>query len=286
MASFLLLALIWGTSFYIAKSLMLVSNTYTAVFLRLLWAYIPLFFLFIFKVKSQSLDIINILRAMLLGLLTNGIPFYFLFKGLETVPSGFAALFTGLVPSGVIVIMFLRRKKLSFKFSFLAITLSLIGLYFMHGETLNQTTISSSKEVWVGFSYLALMVFFYAFSNAFMDRLYPPLNNIPNLHWQFLASSVFLFAQLNQEQRMAISQVLFHPSAIVLGALNTAFAMFLYFHIIKTKGNLFASQVTLVFPAVAVAISLFMGETSFSLNYLYAIIAILLSIKMGKLALR
>lgn len=262
----LFLSLIWGSSFVLMKIGMYspsgtpVFNSNQVATLRILLSSIVLIPFGIVALKRNSIKK-DLAYFIIVALCGNIIP-AFLFTYAETgISSGFAGMLNSMTP---IFTIFIGFGFFKIKLSWMQITGSIIGsigvvllLYFGKTISLNGDWAHIIAVVGATLCYaISLSVIRYKLSHyksidiasiAFMLLLIPCM-------FLFIQEKTWVVFESNQyamDSFIAIS---------ILGIIGTAFALFLFNHIIKNTSALFASSVTYFIPIVAVTIGFIYGE--------------------------
>ncbi len=285
MLALLTVAFIWGTSFYLAKDLISVVGAVTGAFQRVFWgAIISLILALIFE--KWSFDKKKIGKAFIFGPLSIGLPFYFLFQGLEYIPSSMAALLNGLMPAFVILMVIIKKQKIHIPLAIIGNLMALCGVFILVGDVNSFSSMSVGRNLFLGVGFLMLMNTCYASGNAFYNELHPKLPVYQSLFWILISSSLCLFLLEGCDLSMlhlVHSKML---NAATLGIINTALAFKIYYYVIEKHGAILASQAPLIAPFAATTVSLAMGEISLSASYIVALLFIVSAIKFSQMALR
>jgi len=280
----LLLALLWGGSFFFAEIALLEFQPITIALNRVFWAVLILFLIIrVRKIKLPRLKKIWFFY-LIMGALNNAIPFSLIFWGQANVGSSLASILNGTTAIfGVIVAgLLLADEKLSLNkiigvgFGFFGVIM-IMGfdvLYNFDPRNLAQLAILGGA-----LSYALAGVW----AKTFLSEYSPIVNSFGML----LGATVILIPVT-----LAVDGIPSYPvrsdvflSLISLGIFSTAFAYLLYFNILKRAGSANLMLVTLLIPPIAIGLSFIFLNKSFSAEgvYGFGFIAIGLLIIDGRL---
>ena len=261
-----LLSLIWGSSFVLMKIGMYspsgspVFNSNQVATLRMLLSSIVLIPFGIVALRRNSIKK-DLFYFTIVALCGNIIP-AFLFTYAETgISSGFAGMLNSMTP---IFTIFIGFGFFKIKLSWLQIIGSIIGsigvvllLHFGKTISLNGGWPHIIAVVGATLCYaINLSVIRYKLSH------YKSIDIASIAFMILLIPCIFLFVQektwvVFESNQYAMDSFV---AICILGIIGTAFALFLFNHIIKNTSALFASSVTYFIPIVAVAIGFVYGE--------------------------
>lgn len=261
-----LLSLIWGSSFVLMKIGMYspsgspVFNSNQVATLRMLLSSIVLIPFGIIALRRNSIKK-DLLYFIIVAICGNIIP-AFLFTYAETgISSGFAGMLNSMTP---IFTIFIGFGFFKIKLSWMQITGSIIGsigvvllLYFGKTISLDGDWPHIIAVVGATLCYaISLSVIRYKLSH------YKSIDIASIAFMLLLIPSIFLFIQEKTWTVFESNQYALHSFAAIciLSIIGTAFALFLFNHIIKNTSALFASSVTYFIPIVAIAIGFVYGE--------------------------
>lgn len=275
-----LLALIWGSSFFLMKKAMgtennpIFSDTQVGA-LRMVIAGAFLLPTAIKNIKKLQYRI-NILPLVIVGLCGNFFP-AFLFPYAETgISSGYTGMLNSSVPIFAVLIgVFIFKDKLSYR-QILGVSVGTIGVI---GLSLAGNNFGS-KGSWMHIASVILATLCYAIS---LNVIKHKLQHLKSTEIASLAFFIlFIPSLLASFFTGAHSTIFNHPNAIegltyigILSIVGTSFALILFNLLIFKSSVVFASSVTYLIPIVASIIGLMMGEKIVALQFLMMFVVIL-----------
>lgn len=255
---FILLSIIWGSSFILMKEGMVKLSPYQVASIRILSAGLVLI---PFALKAaRAIPRNKVLLVLLSGLLGNFFP-AFLFCIAETrLDSGLAGILNALTPFFVILIgmAFFQLKAGTIKI--VGVIIGFIGLCLL--VTVNGHFGLQNLSYAL---FILLATVFYGLNVNLVGRYMKGIAsiNIASLAFVFLIipSAIILWATGYFSMPLGESSFLFSTLAsFVLGVMGTAAASIMFYMLIKRAGNLFASMVTYGIPFVALFWGVLYGE--------------------------
>jgi drug/metabolite transporter (DMT)-like permease len=261
--AFVLLGLIWGSSFLWIKIGVQEIGPLTLVAFRLLFGLVGL--LAVVGVKAQPFPRKRkvLLAFLFMGVFNTALPFTLISWGETRIDSAMAAILNGSVPLFTIVIahFWLHDEKITLPraaglivgFSGVVVLVSTnLGLAAMRGNVWGQSA------VLLGAGSYALAA---TFSRKHL-RGQPPLMQATMV--VLIAEALMWPAALSFERPLHMPALPITWAALAwLGLLGSCLAYLLYFYLINTWGATRASLVTYVFPVVGVLLGVvFLGETA------------------------
>lgn len=259
--TFILLCLVWGSSFILIKKALIAFNPFQIAGLRMLLAALLLLPFVIGKAKKLTATEWKF--VMIMGLIGNGIP-AFLFPLAETrINSATAGVMNALSPLFVLLIGFLLFE---FRFSSRQVAGVFLGLT---GALILILSGGAEVDLWGNALYSILIVIatvLYGFSTNIMKKY---LNHAPSVlasGFALLTISVpysiyLLFAGIPEVFRTNDHAWASLGYIVILGGLGTAVALVLFYRLVQVSGPIFASSVTYFIPVVALMWGLLDGET-------------------------
>ncbi len=255
---FILLSLIWGSSFVLMKVGMQTLSPYHVAALRILSAGVVLipFAAKAFKMVPRQ----KMLIVIVSGLLGSFFP-SFLFCIAETqISSALTGMLNSLTPLFTVLIgvVFFGMKASTQKIA--GILTGLVGLYFL---------VAPNGHIAFGdFTYILLVILatiFYAINVNLVGRHMQGIGsvNIAAVAFVFLVvpCSIVLFYHDFFNKPFGDAAVIKSTlAACVLGIVGTAIASVLFYMLVKRAGALFASMVTYGIPFIAVGWGVVFGE--------------------------
>ena len=280
----LLLAAVWGGSFFFAEIALRELPPLTIVFHRVLWA-APILLL---VVKLQGVEIPKTIHVwfayLVMGALNNMIPFSLIFWGQMTIESGLASILNGTtavfgaVVAGILLVdePLTTRKIVGAIFGVfgVAVIMGLDALTSFDPRNLAQLAVIGA----------ALS---YAFAGVWGKRMLSGYAPIMNATGMLVGSTILMIPIVLLTDGMPSMSLSFDvwASLIALSIFSTALAYLLYFKILTRAGSANLMLVTLLIPPFAIALGVFfLGEELGLEAWLgFGIIAFGLAITDGRL---
>ncbi len=257
---FIVLTIIWGSSFILMKIGMQSLTPYQVATIRILSACIVLL-PFAWK-AFKNVDKKKIPNIILSGLLGSFFPAYLYCVAESRIDSSLAAILNSLTPLCAILvgISFFQLQTTSKKI--IGVVIGFLGLVLLPFATqkgidfkdLSYSLLVIAATVCYGFNvnmvnrYLKDTPSLYIASLAFCFLLIPSLGIL--IYTGYFSLPLFTAPYI---------QATF--AAATLGIMGTAIASVLFYMLVKKAGVLFASLVTYGIPVIAVVLGLFYGET-------------------------
>ena len=247
-ALFVLLALIWGSSFILIKKGAAELTGWQIGALRIFSA--SIIFLPFGLYHIRQLPVKKIPLVLLTGLLGNLFPaFLFGIAIQKKIESSLAGILNSLTPLFVIVIgvLFFKVRVQSKKIA--GVIIGFMGLLLL---SISKGPVSASD---MGFTLLILLAtVFYGLNvnlvGSFLKGLDPiKMSTVSVGFLAFPASIILWFNPLSFSTPEAKTSIL---AVVVLGLLGSAAATMIFYALIKKAGGLFASLVTYAIPIVAI----------------------------------
>ncbi|BAT20008.1 DMT family transporter [Asaia bogorensis] len=257
----LILALLWGGSFFFFKILVSAVPPFSVVLGRVGLAALALNLLLVVRRTTLPLDRTLWLRLFVLGLLNNVIPFSAIAFGETRISSGLAAILNATTPVFTIIVAhFLTHDEKMRLDKVAGIVLGFCGVGTLIAPALAGGGLQSSLAGELACLGAALS---YGFGGVY-GRKFRGLPALQIATGQLTASTILI---------LPLSMLVDHPwtlpplSATVWGAfagialLSTAGAFILYFKLLATSGATNLSLVTFLLPIMALMLGiLFLGE--------------------------
>jgi len=257
---FIVLSLIWGSSFILMKIGMLHLSAYEVASVRILSAGLLLLPFAISGWKQVPRNKIGI--VIVAGLVGNFFPAFLYCLAEIKIDSSLAAILNALTPLCTIVIgvAFFQLKTTFTKIA--GVLIGLIGLALLPFAARNQINFTN-----FGYSGLVLIATICYGTNGHIVNRY--LKEISSLQ---IASLAFAFFIIPCVLILAVSGFFNHDmlhndlpfslvAATVLGILGTAIATIWFYMLVKSAGAIFASLVTYGIPFTAIIWGFIFGET-------------------------
>lgn len=269
LAIILLLAtsLIWGSSFILIKKGLAVYSVEQVALLRILFAYIVLLPTALIHFKKYFKT--HAWKLLISGLTGNLIPAFLFAKAQTQLDSGITGVLNSLTPLFTLIIgIFIFQQKL-YRKQFFGILIGLAGSIGL--SLINKNGALGPINYFVFFVIIA--AFCYGFNVNFVKKY---LSEIPSVQLTGLAlffigppSLLYLFST-DFTERVATQ-----PGSLealgylaILGIVNTALALILFFRLLKMTSPIVASSVTYIIPIVALILGFLDGEQFFALHFL------------------
>jgi len=248
---FVLLAFIWGTSFILIKKSLLVFNPVQIGSLRIVITFLALApFAFRYMKSIQTRDWLIISVSALIG---NFFPAYLFALAQEGIDSSTAGILNSLTP------LFTLLIGISF-FKFRAKWWNFIGIFITFIGTYGLLSVSGGQAFSFNIKYGVYIIIASMGYGAQVNIIKYYLNHIPSfsiLVLQFfiisIPAAIILFSFTDFTQMISLDKA-FITALIYVGILAviaTAFALILFYRLIKIVDPVFSSSVTYFIPAVA-----------------------------------
>ncbi len=257
----LLLAAVWGGSFFFAEIALREVPPLTITLHRVFWA-VPILVIVVFW---QGIEIPKSIQAWFcylgMGALNNAIPFSLIFWGQTNMESGLASILNGTtaVFGAVVAGIFLIDEPLTTR-KIVGAVFGVVGVAVIMG--LDALTDFDPRNL----AQLAVLgaALSYAFASVWAKRYlssYPPVMNALGM---LIGSTVLMFPiafLVDGIPVLALSKGVW-ASLIAIAILSTALAYLLYFKILARAGSANLMLVTLLIPPFAIGLGVvFLGET-------------------------
>ena len=256
----LLLAAVWGGSFFFAEVALKEVPPLTVTMYRVVWA-VPFLALIVF---FKGILIPRSLKVwwsyLVMGALNNAIPFSLIFWGQTQIESGLASILNGTTAMFAAVIsgLLLPDEPLTLK-KILGASLGIVGVAFIMGPSaLANFNLSNLAQLAILGATLS-----YAFAGVWGKTALsgqPPLMNALGMLIGSTVLMIPIVLAFDGSPNLALSVEVW--SAIIgLAFLSTALAYILYFAVMVRAGTANLLLVTLLIPPFAVGLgALFLGE--------------------------
>jgi len=247
---FMLLSVIWGSSFILMKKSAESLSGWQIGAIRIFSAGLVFFPFAVFHVKKIPLRKLPLIIAS--GLLGNFFPAFFFAIAIEKIDSSMEGILNSLTPLFVIVIgiLFFNDKTQIKKIA--GVLIGFVGLLIL---SLSKTSFATSE---LGYMLLILLAtLFYGFNVNIVSRYLKEVNpmQMAAISLSIIAIPAGIIAW--QENVFSIAQ---HDAAalwpitasVLLGIVGSAIATALFYMLIRRAGGLFASLVTYVIPIISI----------------------------------
>lgn len=257
---FIILVLIWGSSFILMKLGMHALNAYQVASIRILSASVVLF-PFAWK-AFKNVEKQKRTYVIISGLLGSFFPAYLYCIAETKIDSSLAAILNSLTPLFTIIIGVTFFRLTAGLQKIMGVAIGLAGLILLPFSTHQDISFND-----LSYSLLVLLATICYACNVNMVSRY--LHQTASLHVAALSFSFLLVPSLvilaytgYFQLALAEENYLYSTLAsVVLGIMGTALATVLFYMLVKKEGPLFASLVTYGIPVVAVVWGLLYGET-------------------------
>jgi drug/metabolite transporter (DMT)-like permease len=256
---FVILSIIWGSSFILMKEGMKVLTPYQVASLRMLsagLAMLPFCVRYLKTIPKKSLPLL-----LLSGLLGTFFPAYLFCIAETKIDSGIAGILNALTPLFTILIgaVFFASPMPSKKW--LGVMIGFVGLVLLIVSGKN--TFELTNMQFAGLIVIATLL--YGINLNIVSRY---LQHIPSLAVVSVTLAMLIIPSLlilikTQYFNYAPDYPFLQATgaSIFLGVMGTAVATLLFYRLIQTSGAVFSSMVTYGIPFVALAWGVFAGET-------------------------
>jgi drug/metabolite transporter (DMT)-like permease len=283
----LLLAAVWGGSFFFAEIALQEVPPLTITLHRVIWA-VPILAL---VVRLRKIAVPRSIRVwwayLVMGALNNAIPFSLIFWGQTQIESGLASILNGTTAMfGAVVAGLLLVDEPLTKKKVIGAALGLVGVVCIMGPDVvtgfNPSNLAQLAVIGGALSY--------AFAGVWGKTMLsgqPPLMNALGM---LIGSTILMIPVVlivDGPPNFALSAGVW-GALLGVAALSTALAYFLYFAILAKAGAANLMLVTLLIPPFAIALGvLFLGERMGPEAWLgFAIIAVGFAVTDGRLFAR
>lgn len=257
---FVLLCIIWGSSFILMKWSREGLNAAQIASIRILSASIVLLPFGI--VHLQRIPGKKILLVILSGVLGNLLPAYFFATAIaNNVDSSLAGIMNSLTPISVVVIgiCFFRAKIGGKKIA--GVILGFVGLCLL---TLQGTAINLNNSGYTLLVVLATILYGFNINLVihYLKEVNPVHLTTVSLSFMIIPTAIVLWQQ--DIHMLPLDESIVKWSVIIsvlLGIIGTGLATALFYILVKRGGGLFASLVTYGIPFVAIAWGMIYGES-------------------------
>lgn len=255
---YIVLVLIWGSSFILMKKGLLVFSSAQVAAIRISTACLVL--LPFLLIRFREIDRKKVVYMILMGLTGSGIP-AFLFTEAETqVSSSLAGILNALTPLFVLFIglLFFKMKSNALK---------IIGILVGFGGSVMLILFNNEGGTESNIYYATLIIIataLYGLSNNIITKYLQGCNPILMTATAMAFMGPFAFGWLmttDFTQRLLTEGAMYSlSSCMILGAFGTSIALVMYNYLIQTTGALFGSTVTYFMPLVALGWGVADGE--------------------------
>ena len=243
-----LLIIVWGSSFLlIDRSLLFFSPEQIVGYRLFIGAVVMLFVSFLYG-KQLPRSIIPWLHFVVYAVIGNILPYLLIATGQLTITSGMAGLLMAFMPLVTLILahIFLPNDRLN-RFKVLGFILGFSGVMFILWPTVND----GSNTVF-GILLVLGAACAYAINTIIASRL-PSYDPLVSSTCVLIVASLISFLIWPNIFYIDFNNIPFISSIslLLLGALPTGYAAFIYFTIINNAGATFLSNINYLIPVVA-----------------------------------
>lgn len=255
---FFLLASFWSGSFVAIKAVVSTVPPFFGAMLRVGLALFFLILLFCFLKKKVSVPFSMRWRIWILGLFSQGLPFFFLFWGEQYISPGLAGILNGTVPLWTLLFSLTSPKTRNFSPSkALGLLTGLLGICVIFWPLVR---FNNTQHYLLGTVSVLLMAISYSIGNLLNQRILTgqiKLDFYANLYHQHWASLIFLMLAMLCFESWPSKAVLFHTptlwiASIYMGLFSTALAWIIYYYLIREWDAVRASAVMYIVPIMGI----------------------------------
>ncbi len=257
---FLVLSLVWGSSFILMKEGLRFLTAFQVASLRIISAgviFFPIVVKSIIKIPAKKIGLI-----FLSGVLGSLLPAYFFCIAEEHIDSSLAGTLNALTPIFAIIVGALFFKSNTARNKILGIAISFAGSILLFFAQPGFYKSSNATDVLL----VIAATLCYGINVNLVGKF---LKDIPSINIVAIALSlnaipaaiVLYYTGYFQQDMLAEGMLVSTAFTIVLGVVGTAVASVIFYMLIKRSGVVFSSMVTYAIPVVAVFWGIIYGET-------------------------
>ena len=274
-----LLALIWGSSFFNIKIATYSYDPITLALVRVIFASIPL--LILCKISGIKIEAFskNWRWYALIGLCNIAIPFVLIAMGTAKINSYLAAILMSTTPlsGSILAHFFTKDEKLSF-FKSLGVLIGFSGIVLLFFDKI---IINSENYIYVLITILGST--FYCIGGLLTLKLKNKINENVTTSTT-LWSVIFLFPfsliiETPWESNPTLASTL---SLLYLGVIATGLAWLIRFRILTVNGLVFQTQVAYLIPIFGIIFGYFLMDEIITWKVIVSLVVILLGIYIFK----
>jgi len=255
----LVLALLWGSSFFFYKVLVAVLPPITVVLGRLGFAALALNLWLWAQGQSIPLDRRSCLRFLLLGFLNCSFPFVLIAWSETRITSGMASILSATTPIFMMAVAHwaTEDEKLS-PGKALGIALGLLGVIVLVGPT----AFHGASAVWGQLAVIGSSCL-YGLGGVY-SRRFTDMTPLVAATGQITGAAILLIPAsllIDHPWTLPLPDAQVWGSLFAIALVNTALAYVLYFRMVANVGVTYISLVTLLIPVIALWLgAVFLGE--------------------------
>ncbi|MGB9673840.1 MAG: DMT family transporter [Anaerolineales bacterium] len=259
-AAFILLGLVWGTSFLWIKIAVREIGPLLLVALRLLIGILGLFFYVAWTHPKFPLNRQTWVQLTILGLINNAIPYLLISWGEIYIDSAVAAILNSTAPLFTMVLAhFILTDDPMTKKRVIALLVGFLGIIILMERDLN----GSFGRGFLGQAAVLLAALFYSISSIYARRITSDQPAAIRAILPLIGADIliWLLTPLVEKPLVLPHLSLTWLAVIWLGVMGVSLAYILYFYLLHSVGPTRTILVTYVFPLMGVILGvLFLGE--------------------------
>ncbi len=270
---FIVLSLIWGSSFILMKIGLQQLSSYQVAALRILSAGVILLPITVKVFRGIPKN--KLFFVFLSGVIGNLIPAFLFCIAEEKIDSGLAGTLNSLTPIFVIITGYIFFNIKTTTNKIIGIFIAFIGSFLLLFST-------SNLQGDMHFNLILLVILATLLYGFNVNMVAKKLSNIASLHIAAVALSLnaipalllLLFTGYFNLPLHNKQFLLSTGAAVVLGVLGTAVATIIFYMLVKRAGGVFATMVTYGIPFIAIGWGIIYGE-SFGWQQAFCLLIIL-----------
>tara|TARA_B100001057_G_scaffold428033_1_gene453173 strand:+ start:241 stop:1158 length:918 start_codon:yes stop_codon:yes gene_type:complete len=280
----IILAAIWGSSFFVIK-ICLSSFTPTSIAsLRLIIASIFLIILFYSYNKHPKLNLDLVIILSFIGITGNFLPFFLISWAEQYIPSSTAGLLMSVGPLITLLMSHILTSDDKFTWiKFFSIIIGFVGIIFILDISKlnfqNENYISTVAKIFVIIAAFGYMISNIAAYNK-LKKLSPiSITTFATLFGAIISLPFLTYDIVNYESKINIVALI---SIVYLGIFPTAIAFYMRYHIVKQSGPVFLSYVAYLIPAFALIMGLIFLSEQIMFSSVIGIILVFVGLFVGQ----
>jgi drug/metabolite transporter (DMT)-like permease len=256
----LLLALLWGSSFFFYKVLVAVLPPITVVLGRVGLAAIVMNLWLLAQGQSMPLSGRLWLRFLLLGFLNSSLPFVLIAWGETRISSGTASILNATTPIFMVAVAHwgTEDEKLS-RGKAVGIVLGILGVMVLVGPS----ALGGGGTFWGDVAVIVASCS-YGFGGVY-SRRFKDLSPLQAATGQMTGATILLIPLsllLDKPWTLAVPPLDIWAAWLAIALVNTALAYVVYYRMVAKVGVTFISLVTFLIPVIALFLgAVFLGES-------------------------
>lgn len=261
------LGIFWGTNFLFMKMAVSVLQPLQIVWCRVLFGAVPILLIALSRKSLHWSDFKRAHHFIVLALLANVLPFFFLVKGTQYLKSGIAGVLAGTVPlvTAVLATLFLPSEKIGTR-KVIGLLLGFLGVGCV--AQLQNAFSNGLSDEFYGVTFMLLGALSFASVIVYTKKVLAPfkITALQLASYQTLFASVIL-ALITPTQGLEVvlsSQKIFWTVIVGLGLFGTGISYVLFYYIIEKLGPVTASSVYYIPPVIALSLGAIFANESIS----------------------